>query len=109
MSDTPAGSAADDLRAQILDLVREYHAQAFPPEQFIPGQSPVPVSGRVFDDDDLVKLVDSSLDFWLTTGRFAHEFEREFAKRMRRVVVGAAAINGTSAQEALLAAFAPPW
>ena len=73
---------ADALRAQILGLVREYHQVAFPVSQFVPGSSPIPVSGRVFDDDDLVKLVDSSLDFWLTTGRFAHEFERDFAKRM---------------------------
>ncbi len=73
---------ADALRAQILGLVREYHQVAFPESQFVPGSSPIPVSGRVFDDDDLVKLVDSSLDFWLTTGRFAHEFERDFAKRM---------------------------
>ena len=73
---------ADALRAQILGLVREYHQVAFPESEFVPGSSPVPVSGRVFDDDDIVKLVDSSLDFWLTTGRYAHEFEREFAKRM---------------------------
>jgi CDP-4-dehydro-6-deoxyglucose reductase, E1 len=46
----------------------------------VAGTSPVPVSGRVFDGEDLVSLVDSSLDFWLTTGRFAHQFERRFAK-----------------------------
>ena len=62
--------------------MREYHAVAFPDAPFVAGSSPIPVSGRVFDDDDIVKLVDSSLDFWLTTGRFAAEFEREFAKRM---------------------------
>ena len=62
--------------------MREYHAVAFPDAPFVAGSSPIPVSGRVFDDDDIVKLVDSSLDFWLTTGRFAAEFERKFAKRM---------------------------
>ena len=36
---------------------------------------------RVFDDEELVHLVDSSLDFWLTTGRFADQFEKEFAAR----------------------------
>ena len=82
VTDETHDPTADALRAQILDLVREYHQAAFPPADFVPGSSPVPVSGRVFDDDDLVKLVDSSLDFWLTTGRYAHEFEREFAKRM---------------------------
>jgi CDP-6-deoxy-D-xylo-4-hexulose-3-dehydrase len=49
---------------------------------FVPGQSPVPVSGRVYDADDMASLVDASLDFWLTSGRFADEFERRFARRM---------------------------
>ncbi|MBI3823363.1 MAG: lipopolysaccharide biosynthesis protein RfbH [Planctomycetes bacterium] len=66
------------LRAEILDLVREYHRVAFPAKPF-DGAAPVPVAGRVFDDDDMVHLVDSSLDFWLTTGRYAAQFEREFA------------------------------
>jgi len=79
---SPQDDAAGAIRAQILDLVSEYHAVAFPDAPFVAGSSPIPVSGRVFDDDDIVKLVDSSLDFWLTTGRFAAEFERKFAKRM---------------------------
>ncbi len=41
---------------------------------------PVPVSGRVFDGEDVQTLVDSSLDFWLTTGRFAAQFEKQFAR-----------------------------
>jgi CDP-4-dehydro-6-deoxyglucose reductase, E1 len=77
-------SRADELRAQILELTRQYHAEAFPHRPFVPGDSPVPVSGRVFDDEDLASLVDSSLDFWLTTGRFAHQFERRFAKLFGR-------------------------
>jgi CDP-6-deoxy-D-xylo-4-hexulose-3-dehydrase len=69
-----------DLRARILDLVGEYYGEAFAPPEFIPGVSPVPVAGRVFDADELRSLVDSSLDFWLTAGRFAETFEREFAR-----------------------------
>jgi CDP-6-deoxy-D-xylo-4-hexulose-3-dehydrase len=76
MADTPA----ETLRARILGLVREYHAEAFPGRAFEPGRTTVPPAGRVFDGDDLVSLVDSSLDFWLTTGRYADRFEREFAK-----------------------------
>lgn len=71
---------ASALRAQILELVAQYHAAAFPPGEFVPGQTPVPVAGRVFDATELQHLVDASLDFWLTTGRFAEQFEREFAK-----------------------------
>ncbi len=72
---------AQALRSEILELVRSYHAAAFAAKEFTPGESPVPCAGRVFDGDELVHLVDSSLDFWLTTGRFAEQFEREFAAR----------------------------
>lgn len=71
---------ADELRRQILELTREYSRIAFAPQPFEPGISPVPVSGRVFDEEEVTRLVDSSLDFWLTTGRFAEEFEKRFAK-----------------------------
>jgi CDP-6-deoxy-D-xylo-4-hexulose-3-dehydrase len=71
---------ADELRAKIRQLVAEYHAEAFPTVAFEAGTSPVPVSGKVFDEDELQHLVDASLDFWLTTGRFAAQFEREFAR-----------------------------
>jgi len=71
---------ADQLRKQILSLTAEYYAEAFAAREFIPGQSPVPVSGRVFNEDELQLLVDASLDFWLTTGRFAAQFEKEFAR-----------------------------
>ena len=73
---------ADELRAQILELVAEYHAVAFPEEAFLPGSTRVPVSGKVFDADEMQHLVDASLDFWLTSGRFAQRFEREFARWM---------------------------
>ncbi len=70
----------DDLRQRIRGLVDEYYREAFPAHAFVPGSSPVPISGRVFDEQELELLVESSLDFWLTTGRFAEQFEREFAK-----------------------------
>ena len=70
------------LRSQILDLVAEYCAEAFPAKPFLPGQHSVPVSGKVFDGAEMRFLVDSALDFWLTSGRFADQFEREFARRM---------------------------
>ena len=71
-----------ELRRLILDLVGEYCAEAFPPRDFVPGETPVPISGKVFDGSEMRLLVDSSLDFWLTTGRFAEQFEREFARWM---------------------------
>jgi len=79
-NDEPRRASAEDLRAQILELTSRYAEEAFGPEPFVPGESPVPVAGRVFDGADVQSLVDSSLDFWLTTGRFAAEFERRFAR-----------------------------
>src|SRR5438874_2283472 len=72
---------AAPLRAHILDLVRQYHAAEFVAREFRPGASKLPCAGRVFDAEELVHLVDSALDFWLTAGRFADRFEREFAAR----------------------------
>jgi CDP-6-deoxy-D-xylo-4-hexulose-3-dehydrase len=48
----------------------------------VPGESPVPVSGKVYGAEDMQSLVDSALDFWLTTGRFNTEFEERLAKRI---------------------------
>jgi CDP-6-deoxy-D-xylo-4-hexulose-3-dehydrase len=80
MTQTNETATADALRRQILDLVVQYHDAKFAAREFRPGESPVPVAGRVFDAAEIVELVDSSLDFWLTTGRFADQFEREFAR-----------------------------
>jgi CDP-6-deoxy-D-xylo-4-hexulose-3-dehydrase len=72
----------EELRAQILDLTREYYDVAFPAKEFVGGISQVPVSGKVFDADEMSNIVDASLDFWLTTGRYAEVFEKRFAKVM---------------------------
>lgn len=76
---TPPGRA-QELRAQILELAREYHDLALRPEPFSDADPVAPVAGRVFDADEVENLVDSALDMWLTTGRWAHAFERRFAK-----------------------------
>jgi CDP-6-deoxy-D-xylo-4-hexulose-3-dehydrase len=62
------------LRYEILELVRRYHA-ADSGSAFRPGEDPVRYAGRYFDEHELVALVDSSLDFWLTAGRYSEEFE----------------------------------
>ena len=71
---------SDELRRQILAMVDEYYQATFAEREFNPGESPVPVSGRTFDAAELTNLVDASLDFWLTSGRFAEQFERKFAR-----------------------------
>ncbi|PHV63367.1 lipopolysaccharide biosynthesis protein RfbH [Cyanobacterium aponinum] len=70
------------LRDKVLASVVEFYQFKFANRSFIPGQTYIPVSGKVFDEQELTKLVDSSLDFWLTTGRYAAEFEEKFAQWM---------------------------
>ena len=71
----------ESLRAEILNLVEKFGRASVEFEtEFHPGDSPVPVSGKVLDSADFVSLVDASLDGWLTSGRFHKTFEQELAK-----------------------------
>lgn len=67
-------------RKSILKDVRHFAEEALEPATFVPGVTPVPVSGKVLDADDFASLVDASLDGWLTAGRFTQAFERALAK-----------------------------
>src|SRR6202142_1754444 len=70
------------LRKEIASLVTESSEATLTPQLFKSGESPVPVSGKVLDSSEIENLVEASLDAWLTTGRFAAEFERDFAAFM---------------------------
>src|SRR5580658_1077424 len=72
--------ADTQLRRQILDLTLQYCSELSLSADFIPGVSPVPVSGKVIDGADISAVVDSALDGWFTTGRFAETFERNLAR-----------------------------
>jgi CDP-4-dehydro-6-deoxyglucose reductase, E1 len=72
----------EEIRSKILGLVKEYYQEKFVEKPFIPGESTVRYAGRVFDVNELVHLVDSSLDFWLTAGPNAEAFETEMAEFM---------------------------
>jgi CDP-6-deoxy-D-xylo-4-hexulose-3-dehydrase len=67
------------IRAQIFKKVKELYKIKESEEKFIPGETPIRYAGRVFDDKELINLVDSSLDFWLTEGRYTEEFESKFS------------------------------
>ena len=71
---------AEQLKAQILALTAEYHAEAFPARPFVAGQTGVSVSGKVIGAEDLQAVVESGLDAWFTTGRWAKDFERKLAR-----------------------------
>lgn len=71
----------EELKAQILELTRQYyHEFHAPKKKFIPGESYVNYGGRYYNEDEMVNLVDSSLDFWLTAGPWAHKFEKRLAQ-----------------------------
>ena len=69
-------------RADIIESVRTYAKEKWPEKVFDPTRDLVPVSGRVYDGDDVATLVESSLDFWLTAGRYAATFEKELPRKM---------------------------
>jgi CDP-6-deoxy-D-xylo-4-hexulose-3-dehydrase len=71
---------AAELRSQILDLTREYYNEEFGVKKpYEPGDR-ISYGGRYFDEKEVVSLVESSLDFWLTAGKYCSRFESEFAK-----------------------------
>ena len=71
----------EEIKKQILELTREYYREAHAPKvDFVPGKTKINYGGRFFDDEEMVNLVDASLDFWLTAGPWAHKFETRFAK-----------------------------
>jgi len=71
-------NANKEIRTEIFNKVKQLYAQR-EPDHFIPGESQIPYAGRVYDEKELISLVDASLDFWLTTGRYADQFEKDLA------------------------------
>src|SRR5208283_2450262 len=98
---------AAQLRRQILDLTAQYWLESSPAGDFIPGVSPVPVSGKVIDGADVSAVVDSALDGWFTTGRFAETFERNLA-RLVGVRFASLVNSGSSANLIALSALTSP-
>jgi CDP-6-deoxy-D-xylo-4-hexulose-3-dehydrase len=71
------------MRENVIEASRNYF-RSLPPRNIRPGQDYIPVSGKVLDESDLINLVEAGLDMWLTAGRFADSFEKEFAEYMER-------------------------
>jgi CDP-6-deoxy-D-xylo-4-hexulose-3-dehydrase len=71
---------AEQLKSLILENVRRYYTLVHAPKPFVPGQSKIPYAGRVFDDDEMTRLVSSALEFWLTAGPSANKLEQTLKK-----------------------------
>jgi len=67
------------IRKEILKKVKNFYISQGTNKRFVPGQTFIPYAGRVYNEEELVSLVDASLDFWLTTGRYAKEFEKKLS------------------------------
>ena len=72
-------SSSETIRTQILALVKDYYQAKFAPKTFDSEKELIHYAGRVFDAEEIVNLVDASLDFYLTANRYAERFEAEFA------------------------------
>ena len=72
-----------NLKKEIFNLVTKYYTEKHKSKQFIPGKTYIQYAGRVYNEKEMISLVDSALDFWLTAGRYAKEFEEEFANFLR--------------------------
>ncbi len=79
-SNLDKSESSKKIREQIMELVSEYYKYTHAKKKFIENESTVPVSGKVFSEKELQMLVSSSLDFWLTSGRFNDEFEKQLEK-----------------------------
>jgi CDP-6-deoxy-D-xylo-4-hexulose-3-dehydrase len=96
-----------DRRTEILDLVGKYHGERHAAKPFDPAHDPVHYAGRVFGEEELRYLVDSSLDFYLTASRFTEEFEAGIADYLG--VSDALFVNsGSSANLVALTALTSP-
>ena len=68
------------IREEILDKVKEFYKEREKEDKFIIGKTRINYAGRIYDEKEMMNLIDASLDFWLTSGRFAERFEKKFAK-----------------------------
>ena len=73
---------SEDIRKKILSLTKDYYMEKFKDDTFNPGKSYIPSAGKIFNHQELINLVDSSLDFWLTEGRYAEKFNKEFGDKL---------------------------
>ncbi len=71
---------ADRLKQEIFDNIRRYYEIAHKPKSFVPFKSRVPYAGRVYGAEEMVNLVDSALDFWLTMGPYGERFEQHMKR-----------------------------
>lgn len=71
---------ADSLKREIFEKIAEFYRLEHAEQPFIPGQTKIHYAGRVYDQREMLAMVDAVLEFWLTMGRYAEEFEEKLGK-----------------------------
>ena len=69
-----------EAKKEILDMVSEYYSKYHNIEVPFKEGDRIPYASRVYDENEMINLVDSSLEFWLTSGRYTENFEKEFCE-----------------------------
>lgn len=72
------------LPESLIDGIKSFYNERFPAKPFLPGDSPVPPSGKMFDATELINVTEAALDGWWTEGRFTRAFEERFSKQLGR-------------------------
>ncbi len=96
------------LKSEILKLSKRYFDLNQANSEFVPGKTYIPVTAKSMDANDLSHLVDSSLDMWLTAGRYARNFEASFSKFFNRTTKSLLVNSGSSANLVAISALGSP-
>src|SRR6185437_11135205 len=95
-------------RSNVVDSARAYFRAHHQAKAFVPGETYIPVSTKVVDEDDLALLIDASLDMWLTAGRYARDFEAKLPEFFGRKVPATLVNSGSSANLVAISALGAP-
>lgn len=107
-SKTSAVSSPDAKRKEIVEMAKSFFNSAHGPKPFVPGETYIPVTTKVLDQDDMGSLIDASLDMWLTAGRFAADFEAELPKLFGRTTKSLLVNSGSSANLVAISSLGSP-
>lgn len=87
---------SEDIKSDIINLSEKYFELKHSKQEFVPGKTYIPCAGKVIDENDLKQLISSSLDLWLTSGRYSIDFEKKLAQKFGSLFASST-VSGSSA------------
>jgi CDP-6-deoxy-D-xylo-4-hexulose-3-dehydrase len=97
-----------ETREELIALTKEFYQRNQKPQNFVPGETYIPVTAKKVDADDFGSLIDASLDMWLTAGRFSKQFEAEFSSWFGKQPKALLVNSGSSANLLAVSALGSP-